>query len=82
LRGGACQLRCRRQLAVCRTKIAIYDAKTPIDQWLMSLVLFPCYDAFVFNFGKPKTLGDWIVHIAGAIVAIFLVWWMLRVYVL
>lgn len=36
----------------------------------------------VFNFGKPKTAGDWIVHIAGAVVAIFLVWWMLRLYVL
>ena len=36
----------------------------------------------MFNFGKPKTVGDWIVHIAGAVVAIFLVWWMLRVYVL
>jgi len=33
----------------------------------------------VFNLGKPKTAGDWIVHIAGAIVALFLVWWMLRV---
>src|SRR5271166_2701 len=42
----------------------------------------PCYDAIVFNFGRPRTAGDWIVHIAGAIVAIFLVWWMLRVYVL
>ena len=42
----------------------------------------PCYDAIMFNFGKPKTVGDWVVHIAGAIVAIFLVWWMLRVYVL
>jgi hypothetical protein len=42
----------------------------------------PCYDPIVFNFGKPKTVGDWMVHIAGAIVAIFLVWWMLRVYVL
>jgi hypothetical protein len=36
----------------------------------------------MFNFGKPKTVGDWIVHVAGAIVAIFLVWWMLRMYVL
>ena len=35
----------------------------------------------MFNFGKPKTAGDWLVHIAGAIVALFLVWWMLRVYV-
>jgi hypothetical protein len=36
----------------------------------------------MFNFGKPKTAADWIVHIAGAIVAIFLVWWMLKMYVL
>jgi hypothetical protein len=42
----------------------------------------PCYDATVFNFGSPKTTGDWIVHLAGAVVAIFLVWWMLRLYVL
>jgi predicted cupin superfamily sugar epimerase len=42
----------------------------------------PCYDFVVFNFGKPQTLGDWIVHIAGAIVAVFLVWWMLKLYVL
>ena len=42
----------------------------------------PCYHATVFNFGKPKTAGDWIVHVAGAIVALFLVWWMLRAYVL
>jgi len=41
-----------------------------------------CYHCRMFNFGKPKTAADWIVHIAGAIVAIFLVWWMLRMYVL
>ncbi len=41
-----------------------------------------CYHCRMFNFGKPKTAGDWIIHIAGAIVAIFLVWWMLRMYVL
>jgi hypothetical protein len=41
-----------------------------------------CYHRRMFNFGKPKTAGDWIVHIAGAIIAIFLVWWMLRMYVL
>jgi hypothetical protein len=35
------------------------------------------------NIIKPeKTVGDWIVHVAGAAVALFLVWWMLRVYVL
>ena len=44
--------------------------------------LRPCYHATVFNFGKPKTVGDWIVHVAGAVVALFLVWWMLRSYVL
>jgi hypothetical protein len=47
----------------------------PLPEWA-------CYHGRMFNFGKPKTSGDWIVHIAGAIVAIFLVWWMLRVYVL
>jgi hypothetical protein len=41
-----------------------------------------CYHRRMFNFGKPKTAGDWIVHVAGAIVAIFLIWWMLRLYVL
>jgi len=42
----------------------------------------PCYLCPMFNFGKPKTASDWMVHIAGAIVAILLVWWMLRMYVL
>ena len=41
-----------------------------------------CYYPHMFNFGQPKTVGDWIVHIAGAVIALFLVWWMLRVYVL
>ena len=41
-----------------------------------------CYHGRMFNFGKPKTAGDWIVHVAGAIVALFLIWWMLRLYVL
>jgi hypothetical protein len=47
-----------------------------------SLLRAKCYDSIVFNLGNPKTGGDWIVHIVGAIVAIFLVWWMLRLYVL
>jgi hypothetical protein len=41
-----------------------------------------CYYPAMFNFGNPKTAGDWLLHIAGAIVAIFLIYWMLRVYVL
>jgi len=44
-----------------------------------ALSVLPCS---VFNFGKPKTVGDWIVHVAGAVVAVFLVWWMLKAYVL
>lgn len=34
--------------------------------------LLPSLNGMI-NFGKPKTVGDWIIHIAGAIVAIFLV---------
>ncbi|HUO16339.1 MAG TPA: hypothetical protein VMX38_15240 [Verrucomicrobiae bacterium] len=41
-----------------------------------------CYHRHMFNFGRPKTVGDWIVHIVGAIITIFLIWWMLRMYVL
>jgi hypothetical protein len=40
------------------------------------------YDQPMFNFGRPKTIGDWIIHIVGGIIAIFLIWWMLRMYVL
>ena len=32
----------------------------------------------MFNFGRPKTAGDWIVHVIGAFIALFLIWWMLR----
>jgi hypothetical protein len=35
----------------------------------------------MFNFGKPKTPGQWLGHIVAAIIALFLVWWMLRLYV-
>ena len=41
-----------------------------------------CYDWSVFNFGKPKTGSQWMAHVVLAIVALFLVWWMLRLYVL
>jgi hypothetical protein len=36
----------------------------------------------MFRIGRPETPGQWIGHIVLAIVALFLVWWMLRVYVL
>jgi len=41
-----------------------------------------CYDCPVFNFGKPKTGGQWMAHVVLGIVALFLVWWLLRLYVL
>jgi hypothetical protein len=41
-----------------------------------------CYDCRVFNFGKPKTPGQWIGHVLAAIVALFLLFWLVRVYVL
>lgn len=31
----------------------------------------------MFNFGKPRTVSDWIVHVIGALIALFLIWWML-----
>jgi hypothetical protein len=40
-----------------------------------------CYHRRVFNFGKPKTAGDWIVHVIGAIIALFLIVWMVRLYI-
>jgi hypothetical protein len=36
----------------------------------------------MFRIGRPETPGQWIVHIVLGIVALFLVWWMLRAYVL
>jgi len=36
----------------------------------------------VFNFGNPKTPGQWIGHLFVAIIGIFLIWWMLRLFVL
>jgi hypothetical protein len=35
----------------------------------------------MFNFGKPKTAGEWIINILGAVVALFLVWWLLRLFI-
>jgi hypothetical protein len=40
-----------------------------------------CYHPPMFNFGRPATPGQWIGHILLGIVALFLVWWLLRVFV-
>jgi hypothetical protein len=36
----------------------------------------------MFKLGKPETPFQWIGHIVLAVVALFLVWFMLRAYVL
>jgi Mg2+ and Co2+ transporter CorA len=36
----------------------------------------------MFRFGRPETPGHWIIHILMAIVALFLIWWMFRAFVL
>ena len=35
----------------------------------------------MFNLGRPHTPGQWLSHFLLAIVALFLVWWLLRVYI-
>jgi hypothetical protein len=34
----------------------------------------------MFNFGSPKTPAQWIGHLVLAVIALFLVWWMLKTY--
>jgi len=36
----------------------------------------------MFHFGRPRTPGQWIAHVLAVIMALFLVWWMLRLFVL
>jgi hypothetical protein len=40
------------------------------------------YYCRVFNLSRPKTPGQWIAHIVVGIIALFLVWLLVRVYVL
>jgi hypothetical protein len=41
-----------------------------------------CYDQPVDNRTEPRTGRQWIRYLVIAVIALFLVWWMLRVYVL
>jgi hypothetical protein len=36
--------------------------------------------AKMFNFGRPKSATDWVVHFIGALIALFLIWWLLRLF--
>ncbi|AXC12694.1 hypothetical protein ACPOL_3407 [Acidisarcina polymorpha] len=40
-----------------------------------------CYPCPMFNFGKPKSAGDWIAHAILGVVALFLIWWMTQMFV-
>jgi hypothetical protein len=40
-----------------------------------------CWYLFVENRTEPKTAGQWVRYIVVAVIALFLVWWMLRLYV-
>ena len=46
------------------------------------LQLARCYPLSVPNRTQPKTVGQWIRYVVVAAIALFLVWWMLRLYVL
>jgi hypothetical protein len=41
-----------------------------------------CYYDRLENRTEPKTVSQWLRYIVVAVIALFLVWWMLRVYVL
>jgi hypothetical protein len=34
----------------------------------------------MFRFGNPQSPGEWIGHVVVAVIALFLIWWMLRVF--
>jgi hypothetical protein len=36
----------------------------------------------MFQLGKPQTAGQWIAHVLLGVIALALIWWMVRVYVL
>jgi hypothetical protein len=40
-----------------------------------------CYREGVENRTEPRTIGQWLRYIFFAAIALFLVWWMLRLYV-
>jgi hypothetical protein len=51
------------------------------EQIAESFLDIGCYDCGVFNFGNPKTPTQWVGHVLIAIIGLFLIWWMLRIYV-
>ena len=62
--------------------VRCFEFAPPLKEVCRQFIPPDCYHCLMFNFGKPKTAADWLVHVAGAIVALFLVWWLLRLYVL
>jgi len=41
-----------------------------------------CYSGAVPNRTEPRTLSQWICYVVVAAIALYLIWWMLRLYVL
>jgi len=60
--------------------IAFDDGKAILTCTLSREHQIPWYHCRVFNFGKPKSAGDWIAHVILGIVALFLIWWMMHMY--
>ena len=49
---------------------------------IVVVAVAPCYDQPVDNRTEPRTARQWIRYLVITVIALFLVWWMLRVYVL
>lgn len=63
--------------SICRVNPFPFSFPLPHTLWRPT-----CYDYRVPNRTEPRTLGQWIRYLVVAIIALFLVWWLLRVYVL
>jgi hypothetical protein len=48
-----------------------------VAPWISS-----CYHSPVPNRTEPRTAGQWIRYVVVAVIALFLIWWLLRLYVL
>jgi hypothetical protein len=69
-------------------RVTFVAANSPFDAPRLLTVSRPlhchptCYDQPVDSRTEPRTARQWIRYLVVAVIALFLVWWMLRVYVL
>ena len=52
------------------------------SQLAINVLPLTCSVVQVQNQTEPRTVGQWIRYFVVAVIALFLVWWMLRLYVL